>query len=62
LLEISGFHHNSSNFILGKNICICWIGGRVGQTASLQWKREKYLAPTSIQNTDRLIMAYSLTG
>jgi len=35
LLEVSGFHHTCTNLILEKNTCTCWIGGRLGQTASL---------------------------
>jgi len=35
LLGVSCVHHTSTNMTLEKNTCICWIGGRVGQTASL---------------------------
>jgi len=35
LLEVSSFHHTSNNLTPEKNTCICWIGGMVGQTASL---------------------------
>ena len=35
LLEVSSFHHTSTNLTPEKNTCICWIGGTVGQTASL---------------------------
>ena len=35
LLEVSGFHHTSTNVTLGKNTCIYWIGGKVGKTAYL---------------------------
>jgi len=35
LLEVSCFHHNSTNLTLEKNACICGIGGTVGQTVSL---------------------------
>jgi hypothetical protein len=35
LLQVSCFHHTSTNLTLEKNTCICWMGGRVGRTASL---------------------------
>ena len=60
LLQVSGFHHTCTNLTPEKNTCIYWIGGRVGQTASLLWKREKYHAPTRIHNTDRPSKSYSL--
>jgi len=35
LLGVSCVHHIFTNFTPEKNTCICWIDGRVGQTASL---------------------------
>jgi len=35
LLQVSCFHHTSTNLTPEKITCICWIGGRVGQTVSL---------------------------
>ena len=38
------------------------VAGQAKQLVQILWKREKYLAPTSIRNTDILTMACSLIG
>jgi len=38
------------------------VTGEAKQLVYILWEREKYLAPTSIQNSDRLTKAYSLIG
>ena len=46
-----------------RNTCICWIGGTVGQRASLDTVEKREIScPTSIQKSDRLTTAYSLIG
>jgi hypothetical protein len=50
LLQVSGFHHTSTNLALEKNTCICWIGGRVEQTASLD-TLEKRKIPCPYQHS-----------
>jgi len=59
LLEVSGFHHTSTNLSLEKNTCICWIGGRVGQTASLDTV-EKRKIPCPYQHSKHWHTNYGL--
>ena len=63
LLQVSCFHHKSTNLTLEKNACICWIGGTAGQTISLDTvEKRKIPCPYHHSKLWTLNKAYSLIG